>query len=458
MNAVSPARVDEHGDRVVRRRLELAARSSRPGRRRTGTGSGYSARNSRAGCVLSPRVDAEERDLACRARSRRCWKAGNSARHGPHHDAHLLITTGWPCSSASAPAERRHAALEQLARTARAAPRAAPARRASSARRLQVERPRPRSRRPARRRRRPARARSTSTAVRMTTPRIQGRARFTPHTVADHCASHLRGLLQWRHSRSTDPRGPRDPLADQASDLGPRIRGARAAVGRGSLHLSLPPSRMADPTSVAVEAAPTIPSADAIERAAAFTREPFVLEGEDAAAQLAPGTRAPARARRRAGGARRRARRCRRSAGASAGRCCSGSTGCSARTSRSSPTAPCSRAHQVDALSGTLTALLAESGNGIGLERRRGRTPTRRRSRRRASPARRSSTTRTSRRSRRTGRTTRPRRGATTTAQLARGARGSQRRQALLVRARDRAPARRSRRSASSRARAPAAR
>ena len=27
-----------------------------------------------------------------------CWKIGNSARHGPHHDAHLLTTAGWPAS------------------------------------------------------------------------------------------------------------------------------------------------------------------------------------------------------------------------------------------------------------------------------------------------------------------------------------------------------------------------
>ena len=47
---------------------------------------------------------------------------------------------------------------------------------------------------------------------------------------------------------------------------------------------------MADSTQVAVEATPVTPSDDAIARAAKFTREPFVLDGEDAAAQLAPGT------------------------------------------------------------------------------------------------------------------------------------------------------------------------
>jgi hypothetical protein len=41
---------------------------------------------------------------------------------------------------------------------------------------------------------------------------------------------------------------------------------------------------------VALEAAPAIPSEAAIKRAAKFTREPFVLEGEDVASQLAPGS------------------------------------------------------------------------------------------------------------------------------------------------------------------------
>src|SRR5215217_1709814 len=70
---------------------------------------------------------------------------------------------------------------------------------------------------------------------------------------------------------------------------GPGSRSAnsrsRATDGRLSPS-SLPTSRMADTTSVAVEAAPTTPSEDAIKRAAAFTREPFVLAGEDAAAML----------------------------------------------------------------------------------------------------------------------------------------------------------------------------
>ena len=120
---------------------------------------------------------------------------------------------------------------------------------------------------------------------------------------------------------------------------------------------------MADPTSVAVEAAPTTPSEDAIKRAAAFTREPFVLAGEDAAAQLAQGT------------ARRRA------LDAALAELDSGAKAPSvAWRQRWSLLLGLDRllcqdephladgtvlsAHQVDALSGTLTALLAESGNG----------------------------------------------------------------------------------------------
>ena len=47
---------------------------------------------------------------------------------------------------------------------------------------------------------------------------------------------------------------------------------------------------MAESTSVALEAAPAIPPDDAIARAASFTREPFVLDGEDPAGSLAPGS------------------------------------------------------------------------------------------------------------------------------------------------------------------------
>ena len=47
---------------------------------------------------------------------------------------------------------------------------------------------------------------------------------------------------------------------------------------------------MAESTPVALKAAPAIPPDDAIARAASFTREPFVLDGEDPATSLAPGS------------------------------------------------------------------------------------------------------------------------------------------------------------------------
>ena len=120
---------------------------------------------------------------------------------------------------------------------------------------------------------------------------------------------------------------------------------------------------MADPTSVAVEATPAIPSAGAIERAAAFTREPFVLAGEDAAAQLAVGT------------ARRRAldvALAELDAGAKVPSVAwrqrwSLLLGLDRLLCEDEPKlvdGTVLSAHQVDALSGTLTALLAESGNG----------------------------------------------------------------------------------------------
>ncbi|HKH18712.1 MAG TPA: DEAD/DEAH box helicase family protein, partial [Solirubrobacteraceae bacterium] len=114
---------------------------------------------------------------------------------------------------------------------------------------------------------------------------------------------------------------------------------------------------------MAVQAAPTTPSDDAIARVAAFTREPFVLEGEDVAAGLAPSS-----ARRRAFDA----AMAELEAGAKVP-----SVGWRQRWSlllgldrllcQEEPhlaDGTVLSAHQVDALSGTLTALLAESGNG----------------------------------------------------------------------------------------------
>src|SRR4051812_34301291 len=123
---------------------------------------------------------------------------------------------------------------------------------------------------------------------------------------------------------------------------------------------------MAETTPVAEMA--TLPSNDQIERAAAFTREPFLTEGEDAAASLAPGT-----PRRRALDA----ALAELEAGAKVPsvawrRQWSLLLGLDRLLSQDEPTlvdGTVLSAHQVDALSGTLTALLAEAlrnGNGNG--------------------------------------------------------------------------------------------
>src|SRR4051794_29051338 len=124
---------------------------------------------------------------------------------------------------------------------------------------------------------------------------------------------------------------------------------------------------MAEPPPGATTA-PPLPSTAAIERASKFTREPFLSEGEDAAALLAPGT-----AHRRALDA--------ALAEMEAGlkvpsvswrRSFSLLLGLERLLSLDEPhlaDGTVLSAHQVDALSGTLTALLAEAqrnGNGNG--------------------------------------------------------------------------------------------
>src|ERR687893_1619951 len=122
---------------------------------------------------------------------------------------------------------------------------------------------------------------------------------------------------------------------------------------------------MAESTSVAVQATPAIPSDDATARRAKSTQEPFVLEGEEAATALAPG------------GARRRAfdaALAELDAGAKVPSVAwrqrwSLLLGLDRLLSADEPRladGTLLSAHQVDALSGTLTALLAESGNGTG--------------------------------------------------------------------------------------------
>jgi ribonuclease E len=122
---------------------------------------------------------------------------------------------------------------------------------------------------------------------------------------------------------------------------------------------------MAESTSAAVLAAP-LPTSDEIERAARFAHEPFVLDGEDAQSALAPGT-----PRRRALDA----ALAEIAAGASAPsvewrREYSLMLGLERLLSEDEPKlvdGTVLSAHQVDALSGTLTALLAEAQrNGYG--------------------------------------------------------------------------------------------
>ena len=104
--------VDQQRHREELRDLQLAARSPRPGPRRTGTAAGAAARNfsaaGRLSAALTPRKAISlPRSVAT------CWKTGNSARQGRHHDAHLLITTGWPSRRVELLVE---AAVEDLAR------------------------------------------------------------------------------------------------------------------------------------------------------------------------------------------------------------------------------------------------------------------------------------------------------------------------------------------------------
>src|SRR5215210_8502811 len=119
---------------------------------------------------------------------------------------------------------------------------------------------------------------------------------------------------------------------------------------------------MAAPDTATLAAAP-LPSSDDLERAEAFTREPFLLEGEDAAVALAPGM--PRRAaldwalKELDEGATSPSSKWRRR--------WSLLLGLDRVLSQDEPAlvdGTVLSAHQVDALSGTLTALLAESQRG----------------------------------------------------------------------------------------------
>ena len=129
---------------------------------------------------------------------------------------------------------------------------------------------------------------------------------------------------------------------------------------------------MADPTSVAADGRFPSRSGDALARRELHARA-LRVPGEDLAEALAPGIAAPARARRRAGRARGGRQAPVDAVAARATRCCSASSALLSEDEPHLADGTLLNPHQVDALSGTLTALLAEaqrSGNGNGNGRR----------------------------------------------------------------------------------------
>ena len=96
----SPARVDEEGRRELAAGVDRVRRSPCPDRGSSGTATG--APRGTVAPVSGPSSESRPRNATSSSRSIACaWKNGNSSRQGPHHDAHLLTTTGVPSSSAS---------------------------------------------------------------------------------------------------------------------------------------------------------------------------------------------------------------------------------------------------------------------------------------------------------------------------------------------------------------------
>ena len=128
----------------------------------------------------------------------------------------------------------------------------------------------------------------TSTAVRMPTPTIQATTRFMPHTVADP-----RGAPSPSASMDVLAGAARPPVLLQTR---PRIPGPRSAAAarqspRSRLRLSLS-HRAVWPNPRQWPSRPRLPFLTTTPSPAPrrFTREPFVLDGEDAATSLAPGS------------------------------------------------------------------------------------------------------------------------------------------------------------------------
>ena len=157
--------------------------------------------------------------------------------------------------------------------------------------------------------------------------------------------------------------------------------GARAGVSPDAAALASRPGETRTPEPRA--AAPRLPHRSISEPAMADTTQwpswprPFPspttsrvrevharalrARGRDRRRGARPRHRAPARARRRAGRARRRAPSTRRRSGGASSRCCSGSSALLSEDEPHLADGTLLSAHQVDALSGTLTALLAEA-------------------------------------------------------------------------------------------------
>src|ERR687887_1314531 len=292
------------------------------------------------------------------------WNTGSSTRHGPHQAAQTLMTTGWPRSSRTrASSALRLPGISSFAwRCTVASAGGAPSSflRISWALSLLFPGwlglldsgawPRPT-------------ATTTPIAASAAIARIHGSHRRIGERVSDA------GTLASRQAASAVScvalHGRGSTISGRSLPVPRRNRGApsrQALLSAATLRFQTDSQAMAESTSAAAEAA-AIPDQAAIERAEAFTRERFVHDGEDSAVALAPGS-----ARRRAledalreldSGAGVPSTRWRRRYALLLGleRLLSDDERRLADGALLNP-------HQVDALSGTLTALLAAAQKG----------------------------------------------------------------------------------------------
>ena len=339
------ALVGEDGLPAARRRTasrgsstapSASGRSAPTGPRRTGRAPGSVAAKRSAAGRLS-RALRPTNAISLPRVVETCWKSGNSARQGPHHEAHLLITTGWPRSSrmraSNAAVPPSSSWLDWSCRAASGA--GAPARSFWAA---------ARSKRP------PDRPGGVGPAGLRQSDDNDGHD-------GDGGEQHQGPLHRQSGSHTGDglrsgcfngrTRGRQIPRGLQPQRLPARCRARERSIrsfvaNRGGRHFPRT-SRLslAESTSVADQVTHAPTSAD-LERAAKFTREPFLFEGEDAATALAPGSPRRVALDAVAGRARRRAQGALGRVAPQRSRCCSASSGCSARRSRSWSTARCS--------------------------------------------------------------------------------------------------------------------